>query len=195
MKERISFIVFTSVLLLIPIKGKAQSLKSLFGKAEKVINTVTNTANITGTWIYTGAAVEFETENLLMKAGGNIAANSAEKKLNAQLKKVGISAGKMTFTFNVDSTFTAEVGIKKVSGSYSYDSSTKRINLKFVGLVGINAKTNCTSSNMEMLFKSDKLLKLILFLTQKSNNATLKSISSLADNYEGMMLGLSFSRK
>lgn len=43
-------------------------------------------------------------------------------------------------------------------------------------------------------FESDKLLKLITFLSSKSSNATLQAISSLADSYDGMMLGFSIEK-
>ena len=50
---------------------------------------------MTGTWTYSGSAVEFESDNLLMKAGGAAAATMAENKLNEQLSKVGIKEGQM----------------------------------------------------------------------------------------------------
>ena len=43
-------------------------------------------------------------------------------------------------------------------------------------------------------FESDKLLKLITFLSSKSSNSTLKSIGSLANSYDGMMLGFSLQK-
>ena len=49
--------------------------------------------------------------------------------------------------------------------------------------------------SMDLLFESDKLLKLITFLSSKSSNATLKTISSLANSYDGMMLGFSLEKK
>lgn len=96
--------------------SQAQSLKDLFNKGniEKAVNAVTgkNTADMTGTWSFTGSAIEFESDNLLQKAGGAVAATAAEKKLDEQLAKVGIRAGQMTFTFNADSTFCAKLGQK-----------------------------------------------------------------------------------
>ena len=61
-------------------------------------------------------------------------------------------------------------------------------------LIPLNAKVNCTSTNMDLLFNSDKLLKLITLLSSKSNSTTLKTIGSLADNYDGMMLGFSLEK-
>lgn len=188
------FSIAVITLSLIAANSQAQSLKNLFGGVEKAVNTITgtNTADITGTWIFTGSAVEFESDNLLMKAGGSVASNTAEEKIDQQLKKIGIAANKLTFTFNTDSTFNAKVGKRNMNGTYSYEASSKKINLKFVSMIALNAKVNCTSERMDLLFNSDKLLKLITFLSSKSSNTTLKSISTLANSYDGMLTGLSF---
>ena len=62
---------------------QAQSLKDLLNKEniEKAVNAVTgkNTASMTGTWMFTGSALAFESDNLLQKAGGSLAANAVEK--------------------------------------------------------------------------------------------------------------------
>ncbi|MDR0976899.1 MAG: DUF4923 family protein [Prevotellaceae bacterium] len=185
--------------------AQAQSWKDLlnsdlFSKenVEKVVGAVTGTTaktDMTGTWSYTGAAVEFESDNLLAKAGGTVASSTVESKLNEQLKRVGITAGKLSFTFNADSTFTATLAKRTLSGSYSYDQAEKKVNLKFVKLVGLNATVSSTSSTMDLLFDSDKLLQLITYLSSKSSNSTLQTISSLASNYDGMMLGLAMEKK
>lgn len=185
--------------LLMASNVRAQSLKDLFNKEniEKVVNSVTgkSTASLEGTWVYSGAAIEFESGNLLQKAGGSVAATAAEKKLNEQLAKVGLKEGQMSFTFNADSTFTTKVGARSMKGTYSYDASTQKVNLKFAKLIGLNAKANCTSTNLDLLFTSDKLLKLITFLSTKSSNSTLKTIGSLANSYDGMMLGFSLKKE
>lgn len=194
MKKNISLIVLIALFSSLASNSYAQSLKDLFNKdnISKVVNALTGNTeaiDMTGTWTYASSAVEFESENLLMKAGGAAAATMAENKLNEQLSKVGISDGKMTFTFNADSTFVSTVGKKKLSGTYSYDPSTQQVDLKYLRLLNLHAKVNCTSSSMELLFNSDKLLKLMSFIGSKSNNTALKTVSSLADNYDGMMLG------
>ena len=150
---------------------------------------------MTGTWEFSGAALEFESDNLLQKAGGSLAATAVEKKLDGFLEKVGIEPGQMSFTFNEDSTFQTTVKGKNLKGNYSYNEATQKINLKFAKLIGINTKVNCTSQQMELLFPSDKLLDLISFLASKSNNSTLQSISSLADSYDGMMLGFTLQKQ
>lgn len=197
--KRLLFWQLLVAALLMANTGKAQSIKDLFNKEniEKVVNAATGktTINMIGTWSYTGAAIEFESDNLLQKAGGAVAGNAAEKKLDEQLAKVGIKAGQMSFTFSADSTFSAKVGKRNMKGSYSYNASTQTVNLKFAKLIGMNAQVSGTSSTMDMLFESDKLLKLIAFLSSKSSNSTLKTIGSLANSYDGMMLGFSLRKE
>ena len=184
MKRFVFWQILIAALLMAP-DSQAQSLKDLLNKEniEKAVNAITgkNTASMEGTWTYTGPAIEFESDNLLQKAGGSVAANAAENKLKEQLARVGIKEGQMSFTFNADSTFTAKVGAKSIKGTYSYDASTQNTSLKFMKLIPLNAKINCTSANMDLLFNSDKLLKLITLISSKSNNSTLKTIGSLAN--------------
>lgn len=198
MKRIVSWHILAFALLW-SANGNAQSLKDLFNREniEKAVNAVTGKTSVdmTGTWIYSGSAIEFESDNLLNKAGGAAAAAVAEKKLDEQLAKVGIKDGTMTYTFNADSTFTAKLGARSLKGTYSYDASTRQISLKFVKLLNLHAKINSTSSSMDMLFDSDKLLKLITLLSNKSKNSTLKTIGSLANSYDGMMLGFSLKKE
>ena len=178
---------------------QAQSLKDLLNKGniEKAVNAVTgkNTASMTGTWTFTGSALTFESDNLLQKAGGSLAATGVEKKLDGFLGKVGIETGEMSFTFNTDSTFQTQIKGKTLKGTYRYDADTKKVNLQFSKLLRLNTTVNCTSEQMELLFPSDRLLDLITFLTSKSNNTTLQSINSLAESYDGMMLGFTLQKQ
>ena len=183
MKKNILFIAWVALFSLFASNSQAQSLKDLLNKdnISKVVNAITGTPetiDMTGTWTYSGSAVEFESDNLLMKA----------------LSKVGIKEGQMSFTFNADSTFTSTVGKKKLNGTYSYNASTKQVDLKYLKLLNLHAKVNCTSNSMDLLFNSDKLLKLMTFLGSKTNSTALKTVSSLAENYDGMMLGFGLKK-
>lgn len=198
--KKLNVLGYTALFLLaVPAGSRAQSLKDLFNKEniEKVVNAVTDnkTVQMTGTWSFTGSALEFESDNLLQKAGGAVAASTVEKKLDEQLEKIGITAGKLSFTFNADSTLTATVGSKPLNGTYSYDASTQKVNLKFAKIIGLNAKVNCTSGSMDLLFNADKLLQLLTYLSSKSSNSTLQTIGSLAESYDGMLVGLGLEKK
>ncbi len=194
MKKSVLSLALMAISLFTTTTIQAQSWTDLFNKdnISKVVSAVTGKTeaiNMIGTWTYRGSAVEFESDNLLMQAGGAAASAIAESKMNEQLSKIGIKDGQMSFTFNADSTFTSTVGKKKMSGTYSYNAKTKQVNLTYLRLLNMNAKVNCSSGSMELLFNSDKLLKIMAFLGSKSSSAALKTVSSLADQYDGMMLG------
>ena len=187
-------------LLMIATNVQAQSLGDLFNKETlgKVVNAVTganNNVQLEGTWTYKGSAIEFVSDNLLMKAGGAAAASAAENKLDEQLSKVGIKPGQLSFTFAADSTMSTTVAGKTMKGKYSYNAESKQVKLQFARLLNIDAKLNYTTSNIDLLFNSDKLLKLIVFLSKQTSNSTLQAISSVADSYDGMMVGLELEKQ
>ena len=177
----------------------AQSLKDLLNSStvEKVVSAVTGSStstDITGTWTYSGPAVAFESDNLLTQAGGAVAASTIESSLEEQLTKVGITEGSLSFTFESDSTFTAKLSSKSISGTYSYSSSDDQVSLKFAKVATVKAYTSLTSSSLELLFDADKLLTVISAIGSKTSSSTLSTISSLAENYDGVQLGFELTK-
>ena len=176
---------------------KSESTTGLFGN---ILSSFLGSKTITeedlyGTWKYTSTDCVFETENLLKKAGGAVAANKIESEINEQLSKVGIKPGVCTFTFNKDKTFKANVGGRNLSGTYALDSKNKTI--KFTTLLGLGSMTaNVAKSNgkISLLFDSDRLLKLAALLGSASGNSTLSMLSKLAGSYDGMKLGLQMEK-
>ena len=180
----------------------SQSLKDLFNKEniEKAVNVVTgkNTASMVGAWTFTGAALEFESDNLLQKAGGSVAATAVEKKLDGFLEKAGITAGEMSFSFAADSTFQTTIRGKELKGTYSYDAPSRKVQLKFSRLLNIKTTVNCTSEQMELLFPSDKILDLMvlkqLLETLDAQERQLIYLRYFADKTQtdvGKMMGIS----
>lgn len=176
------------------------SLSDLFSKdnINKVVNAVTGKngkVEMCGTWDYSGMACEFETENLLKKAGGAVATSAVEKELNQQCAKIGIVPGKFGFTFNADSTFVNTYGKKQYKGTYSYNAHTQSVNLKYARIIGFSAKTEVSVKDMTLLFNADKLLTLLTFFGSKSNSTLIKTASNLAKEYDGMLLGFELKKK
>lgn len=200
MKRFLLLTVITFGLLGTLTHAQAQSWKDAFNKdnISKVVDAVNDITgesfDMVGTWNYSGAAVAFKSDDLLKKAGGAVAAATAEKKLNEQLAKVGFTEGSSSFTFNADSTFTSTVGKRTLKGTYSYDQSSSTVTLKYAKLIGLNAKLSGSSSKMELLFDADKLLTLITFIGGKSSSGAIKTIATLAEGYDGMMLGMELTK-
>lgn len=189
----------TAILLLAANSMQAQSLKDIFssGNLSNLMNTVTGkgeSINMVGNWKYCGSAVELESDNILQQAGGALASTVAETKLNTQLAKLGIKEGQLSFVFNADSTFTSAVGKRTMSGTYSYNPSTKKVSLRYLTLLGMSAKVDCSSDKMTLLFDAKKLLKLLTLMGSKSNSTSMKTISALAKTYDGMLMGFDLKK-
>lgn len=187
--------------------ASAQSLKDILGKVkdnstvsdivEKVTGIDISKGDIKGTWSYTGSAVKLESEDLMKSAAAGVAATQIEKKLDEYLAKAGLKTGTFSFTFNEDNTFTTTVKGKNFNGTYTFSEEEDSINLKYgknLGSTGITATAQLNGSTLELLFKADKLLDLIGKLTAASSNATLKTISTLAGQYDGMKIGLELQK-
>lgn len=198
-KSNFTHLAMIAGLLMLSANIQAQSLKDLLNRenVEKAINAITGNKDISmeGTWTYDGAAIKFESDNVLAQAGGAVASNTLEEKLSEQLSKIGFQEGKMSFTFNADSTFQARLKNRDLKGTYSYDRSTGKVNLKLAKLIGLNATLECTSSQMDLLFNFDKLLDLVNVLSDKSNNSTLQTIGTLTKGYDGMLMGFSLKKQ
>ncbi len=189
------------LLLFVGMPCQAQSLKDLLNKGniEKAVSALTGkkTFDMTGSWVYSGSAVEFESDNLLQQAGGALAATALGEKLDEQLAKLGVESGALTFTFNTDSTFTMSMNNKTpIRGTYAYHADTDKVELKVLKIAGLNMTVNkAATGEMRLLFNSSKLLDLITLLTSKGQSSALQGLSSLAGSYDGMLLGLALKQQ
>lgn len=150
-----------------------------------------------GTWTYQGVDVAFESENLLAKAGGAVAAGTVEQKIDEQLQKFGIKPGAVKFTFNKDHTFTANLGGKNVSGTYTFDPKTRQLNLvAALGLFNQTATVGTNGKGISLLFPADKILSLAQVVggLLGQSNSTIGALSSLLTNYKGMQIGLGLTK-
>jgi hypothetical protein len=200
-------IIIASILYIAGNTASAQTLKDILDKAannstvteivEKVTGVNISKGDIKGTWNYTGSAVKLESENILKSAAAGAAATQIEKKLDEYLAKAGLKTGTFSFTFNEDNTFATTVKGQSFNGTYTLSEDGTTINLKYgksLGSTGITATAQINASTFELLFKADKLLDLIGKLTANTNNTTLKTIGSLAGQYDGLKIGLELQK-
>jgi len=147
-----------------------------------------------GTWQYTGTSVKFESDNLLKKAGGIAAANKIEKNLDEQLNKIGFVAGVTTFTFDSDGNFTNTTNGTTMKGSYTYDSSSKTITLKYLNHIPLKATVSGSGSKMSFLFEASSFLSFTSFIGSHSGISVLKGVSSILNSYNGMKAGMELKK-
>ncbi len=152
-------------------------------------------STILGSWNYQGADCIFESDNFLMKAGGEVAAAQVESKINNALAKVGISAGKCTFTFNKDNTYTATIGSRAISGTYTLDTENKKITLTYLqGLGQMTPQIVMNGGKLSLLFEADKLLKLLSTVSALGGSTSMKTVSNLLTSYDGLLIGMQFQK-
>ncbi|SHF07077.1 DUF4923 family protein [Dysgonomonas macrotermitis] len=170
---------------------QAQSVSKIFKSAVNHFSSL----DLEGTWVYQGAVVQFESDNLLKKAGGKVAAASLDKKINDQLNNIGFQAGVTVFTFNADSTFTNTTGGKKMSGKYTYDSNTKYITLKYLNHVPLKAKLSGSGDSVSLLFEANGFLSMITFIGGHTGISAVSSLNSILKSYDGMMVGMELKKQ
>lgn len=145
------------------------------------------------TWKYSKPGCAFTSENLLAKAGGEIAANKVEETLSTYYSKVGFSNSNTYFKFNEDGTFESKIDGKTWKGTYTFDESTHALTMKGL-LLSMSGFATKTTNGMSLLFESKKLLTLIQTLTALSGNSTLSTIGNISKNYDGVRVGFEMNK-
>ena len=174
----------------------AQDLKSILSGVAKAVvgNKATTASSIIGTWTYSGPECQFESENLLAKAGGELAAKEVEEKMIAVYNKVGMN--NIRYTFNEDGTYSYQMKKRTVTGSYVFDDAAKTITM--TGKLGLKtvAYVTVTGNDMSMVFKADKLMSILKTITGAASkvNSTAATINSVAEAYDGLMLGFELKK-
>ena len=174
----------------------AQDLKSILSGVAKAVvgNKATTASSIIGTWTYSGPECQFESENLLAKAGGEMAAKEGEEKMIAVYNKVGMN--NIRYTFNEDGTYSYQMKKRTVTGSYVFDDAAKTITM--TGKLGLKtvAYVTVTGNDMSMVFKADKLMSILKTITGAASkvNSTAATINSVAEAYDGLMLGFELKK-
>ena len=156
------------------------------------INKVTQ-ESLVGTWKYYQPGCGFASDNLLAKAGGEVAAAKIKSELAGTYQQMGVSSSNTYFTFNQDNSFSGKMMGTPLSGSYVYDPNTGQITLKTV-LLSVNGFINTSGSGISLLFESKKLLNILQLVGSASGNATLATVSELSKNYDGVRLGFDLAR-
>ena len=147
------------------------------------------------TWKYSKPGCAFTSENLLAKAGGEIAANKIEEDLSKYYNKFGFSQSNTYFTFKTDGTFAAKIDGKAWNGTYTFDEKTHAIQLKGL-LLSASGFATRTTNGISLLFEQKKLLTLVKTLSKLNltGSTTMSAVSSIVDNYDGVRMGFEMTK-
>lgn len=152
---------------------------------------------LVGDWSYTAPAMRITSgSDALSNVASSVVTQSVEGALAKAYSYIGITAGVSSFAFNEDNTFSAVLGKRTLSGSYSYDAATHKLSLEFSALRSLgklNGYAYIDGEALELVFDCSKFMDLLTALGSKVSS--LKSIAALAQRYDTMMIGFSYNRK
>lgn len=188
--------------------NKTLSKESITSIVESVAGKVVSKLDLSvvGTWKYSAAEVQFKSDNLLAEAGGAAMLSTVENSVGNLYAKLGMDSD-YSFTFNSDSTFTQNIKVKSkvqtLKGTYSLDKENNLIVLKYQVLGKINlGKVSAIYANngtsLSILFDANELFtmlkKIASAASSLSSTATLAGLSTIVEQYDGMLLGYKMSR-
>ncbi len=179
---------------------EAQSLKDILGGlVGAVTGNTTTEQTIVGEWGYTKRASALNSDNILAQSGGSLMSGTIEKKMATYYEKVGLKAGSAAITLTEDQQFKLTMGKRTLQGTYEFDSATNALTLNFttktsVKIGKIRGEAQLSGGDLKLLFAADKMLKIIKGLSSVSNNSSIAAISQVADQYDGMSLGMTFAK-
>lgn len=197
--------LLTGLILTVSTAVSAQDWKSVLGgvvnKVEETVSKVNESVSIVGTWKYTAPDCKFQSDDLLSKAGGEVAAKKVEEQMSNYLSKLGFNENTV-YVFNADSTYASTVAGRTVNGTYSYNKYTKEVTLKTKIGLKMTAQVSTSLLNggsMSLLFKADKLMSLAQTVTGavagKSSNATITTLNTVLSQYDGLLLGFEMKKQ
>ena len=166
---------------------------------------------LVGTWSYTSVACVLSGDEALSNIGGAVGSSKIEETLNGYLSRVGLKEGSCFFTFASDSSCVFKVAGKEIKGKYTFDANEKKLQLKFYSRLNMTADVAYNLNTLNIVFNADKLLSLVKSVTSKvagssksgskassllgGSSSALSSVSSILENYDGMMLGMKLKKE
>lgn len=180
----------------------AESVLGSIGSVNTISNVISSVigteklsgSQIVGMWKYSGPGCAFTSEKTLAKAGGEVMAAKIKDKLASPYKSVGFTDTNTYVTLNADSTYAAKIAGKEMKGTYTFNESDGKLEMK-----GLLLTTTCYlkrngSNGLALLFESKKLLSTLQLLATVSGNQSLETISEISKNYDGVRLGFDMEK-
>ncbi|MBR6194418.1 MAG: DUF4923 family protein, partial [Prevotella sp.] len=144
-------------------------------------------------WNYSGPGCAFTSENLLAKAGGEVAATRIKEKALPYYQQIGITSQNTNITFKQDGTYTANFRGTPMSGKWTYDEASSKVTLQSL-LLTINCYAKRNYTGIGLLFESSKLLNILQTMAALSGNQNIQAVGEISKTYDGLRLGFDFSK-
>ncbi len=199
--KRIKIGMLAAACILLVSCGNVSQVMSAMGNGTGIANAVKSVIgldkvkaqNLIGDWKYKGPGCAFTSENLLAKAGGEVAAVQIEEKLLPYYQQFNISADNTFISFKEGNKFTAKIVGAPLSGSYTFDEATQEITLKtFLFSTSCYAKKE--TGGISILFEAKKLLTILQTVSAMSGNKDIQTIGDLSKKYDGVRIGFDLNK-
>ncbi|MBR1928009.1 MAG: DUF4923 family protein [Bacteroidales bacterium] len=150
---------------------------------------------LVGSWVYEEPAIQFESQNLLDKAGGVVASQNVADNIKPCFEALGFKTGGVRIDIREDNTCSLTLGDRTIDGTYEFDDETKRLSMK-AGFIPLPAAyLSIVNNQMAMTYDSSLLLNMIKAVgSVSSGQSSLASVAKLADSYDGMKTGFTFQK-
>ena len=135
----------------------------------------TTKKSLVGSWVYEEPAIQFESQNLLDMAGGVVASQNVADNIKPYFEAIGVKPGGIALDLMED--------------------NTKKLSLK-AGIIPLPpCYLSIVNNQMAMTYDSSLLLNLVKVVGMASSSqSNFAAISKLADSYDGMKTGFTFTR-
>ena len=149
--------------------------------------------DLIGAWNYSGPGCAFTSENLLAKAGGEVAAAQIKSKAMPYYQQIGISSSNTFITFKEDGTFSAQFRGTPISGNWTFDEKSYKVTLQGM-LLSFNCYAKRNANGIGLLFEGKKLLNILQTVAAMSGNQNIQAVGEISKSYDGLRLGFDFTK-
>ncbi len=194
--RKIKILFALALMCMLTANVQAQDIKDILsGVVSTVVgNKATTSSSVKGTWKYNGPACEFESSNLLSKAGGTAASTKIEKKVAPLLKTIGMTG--IVYTFDGKGNYTSKIKKRETKGTYEFNEKEKTIT--FTPSVGksYTAFVTTQGSTMSLTFNADKLMSTLKSISNATSSlsTTTSVLNSVLGTYDGMRIGFKLKK-
>jgi len=172
----------------------SSTANSILGGILNAVTSTVVTTNLAGNWTYNGIATAVGTDNALKDIAAQTAMTSVEKKLDANLAKIGIIAGAAQFQFLSDGTFTLLTEKMSYPGTWTQDGNNVTMKFgKVLGLLTMEGTVKTTTEGVDVVFQANKFLTFVKAVLDKfkvkNTNSTIASLAALMDQIQELKAG------
>ncbi len=172
--------------------ASAQDWKSILGDVlqQTVGGQTLSEQAVIGQWQYASPYCRLESDELLAKAGGQVAASQVESRLESVYRALGMEHFSCSFAAEGKCSFGYKG--KEVAGTYTLDTDSGMMTITLSKTPAtIRAQVSVSGNTLSMAFEADRLISALKSLTDLAAGISSQAelIGSLVESYDGLWLG------